>query len=272
MAQAAPAKHWCFTLNNPAPDEVKPGPEYDYMVIGKEVGAEGTHHLQGYIALKSKARMTALKKWLPRAHFEVCKGTPEQNRAYCIKDGDYHEDGVLPAPAQKAGGDKRKAQYQEAYELAKQGRRDEIDPEFLIRYDGALRRIEEEHRVCPETLDDQFTAVWIWGGPGVGKSRKARDDYGSSLYVKNCNKWFDGYKDEDHVLIEDVDPDTVAHSANKYKLWFDRYPIPVEVKGGSKMIRPKLFIVTSNYEIEECFKDPRDAAAIRRRCKVIHMQ
>lgn len=268
VCEMSRALHWCFTVNNPTGSVESGAPEYDYLVYGREVGESGTPHFQGYVCLKSRSRLTALKKWLPTAHFEVMRGTPQQASDYCKKDGDFIEHGTLPEPQCKAGGDKRKAQFQEAYELAKQGKREDIDPEFLIKYDGALRRIEAEHRECPPTLADQFSAIWIHGPPGSGKSRYVRDTY-PSLYVKNTNKWFDGYTNEDYVLIEDVDPDTMAKSAHFYKIWLDRYPFRAEVKGGSMMIRPKAVICTSNYTIDECFEVARDAEAIRRRCRVI---
>lgn len=263
------AKHWCFTLNNPISEDTKEAPPYQYLIIGNEVGASNTPHLQGYIILKTKARLTAMKKWITRAHFEVARGTPQEASDYCKKEGDYHEDGELPDTPQVQGGAKRKAQFEEAYQLAREGKRNDIDKELLIKYDSAFRRIENEHRPIRPTLDDEHTAIWIWGPPGVGKSRYVRDKY-TSLYVKNANKWFTGYVNQDYVLIEDVDPKTMEHSAHFYKLWFDRYPIPVETKGGETMIRPIKFIVTSNYSIEECFND-KDAPAIRRRCEVIHM-
>jgi len=44
------AIHWCFTLNNPG-ENFEIGsrkPEFDYLVMGREVGSEkGTAHIQG---------------------------------------------------------------------------------------------------------------------------------------------------------------------------------------------------------------------------------
>jgi hypothetical protein len=88
------ARRWVFTLNNWTEEE------YDTMlqhfeshkclyVIGKEEGTQGTPHLQGYIERKNPIRMSTLKKWIPRAHFEKAKGDRNQNKAYCTKDNNY---------------------------------------------------------------------------------------------------------------------------------------------------------------------------------------
>ena len=72
MAQGTLAVNWCFTLNNWNDQEYQrllEEPSY-YTVIGKEKGKEETPHLQGYIQLKSKKRLTALKKVCARAHWE----------------------------------------------------------------------------------------------------------------------------------------------------------------------------------------------------------
>jgi hypothetical protein len=37
---------------------------------------------------------------LPQSHIERAKGTPQQNRAYCSKDGDFDEYGTLPSDSQ----------------------------------------------------------------------------------------------------------------------------------------------------------------------------
>lgn len=73
----------CFTINNPVgtlefPDFVR------YGIYQKEkVSCE---HFQGYIELKEKKTLAALKKWLPTAHFEARRGTREQARDYCMKE------------------------------------------------------------------------------------------------------------------------------------------------------------------------------------------
>ena len=59
-----------------------------YMVVGVEVGENGTPHLQGYVRLNNKIRFNALKKLIgQRAHIEQAKGSELENDDYCRKDG-----------------------------------------------------------------------------------------------------------------------------------------------------------------------------------------
>lgn len=44
--------------------------------------------------------------------------------------------------------------------------------------------------------------------------------------------WFDGYKGEKVIHIEDLDKYTAHEIAHNIKLWADRYPTTAEVKGG----------------------------------------
>ena len=97
QARAA-ARGYCFTLNNYTEEEYEGclNMRCDYLIVGKEVGANGTPHLQGYAFWKNKKKFEALKKQLPRAHIEKANGTPNDNRKYCSKDGDFVERGTLP--------------------------------------------------------------------------------------------------------------------------------------------------------------------------------
>lgn len=75
---------------------------------------------------------------------------------------------------------------------------------------------------------------------------------------------------ETSVLIDDLSKD---HRFMGYflKRWCDHYPFRAEYKGGSKTIRPRAIIVTSNYSIEDIFGDDQVlVGAIKRRFKVKH--
>ena len=119
--------------------------------------------------------------------------------------------------------------------------------------------------------DLQQKNFWIWGPAGIGKSTKART-YGSPTYSKGINKWWDGYKNEPVVIIEDIPPEKAQILVDHLKTWLDRFVLTVEVKTSTMTISPKDYklIITSNYSPEQCFCEP-DLSAIRRRLTVIHM-
>lgn len=88
------ARKWCFTLNNYTEEiftqlhstfEAK-GWAY---IIGKETGASGTPHLQGYLESKNAVFFSTVKKLMPTAHIEKAKGNLDQNYRYCSKDGNF---------------------------------------------------------------------------------------------------------------------------------------------------------------------------------------
>lgn len=88
------ARRWCFTLNNPTDDEqvtVKTAfssANTKFIIVGfEEAPTTGTPHLQGFVHFKTVQRITALKKLLPRAHFEMARGTDKENHNYCTKMG-----------------------------------------------------------------------------------------------------------------------------------------------------------------------------------------
>lgn len=116
-----------------------------------------------------------------------------------------------------------------------------------------------------ETIQGELKNEWYWGPTGTGKSRKAREE-NPGAYLKNQNKWWDGYDDEKVVIIEEWSPE-VKGLTNYMKIWCDRYPFLAEIKGSAIKIRPEKIIVTSNYSIDECFEGT-DLEAIRRRFRV----
>ena len=63
--------------------------------------------------------------------------------------------------------------------------------------------------------------------------------YKNDVYVKNINKWWDGYANERIVLISDVEPDHGSFLGYFLKIWANCYPFLAEIKDSSFKIRPK---------------------------------
>jgi RNA helicase./Putative viral replication protein. len=268
------ARNWCFTFNNYTHEDCARIEALDlhYLVYGKEVGESGTPHLQGYFVLSNAKTLSAVKKmFLPgKPHLEVARGDAKSNYDYCSKDGDVFEKGVRPM-SQKEKGDSEKERWVEILSLAKEGRIDEIDPEVQIKHFRSLENIRNKHVMNKEMVAlDSLDHEWHWGPSGYGKSSSIRRQ-NREFYYKMKNKWWDGYRHEAVVLIDDVDPTHASKFGAFLKEWADHYPFRAEVKSASIMIRPKKIIVTSQYSIEQVFgHDQEFVSALKRRFKEVH--
>lgn len=268
MAQQS--RRFCFTLNNYTAEEemaLQALRGIRYLVYGRERGDEGTPHLQGFIIFNSGRRFSALHRQFPRAHWEQTRGSSEQAADYCKKDGDVYEAGVLP----QEKGEGERARWDEARIAAAQGRFDDIPSDIYIRYIGNLKKIYSDAQPMPEPIE-VLDFHWYYGETGTGKSRTAREQ-NPGYYVKGINKWWDGYTDQNCVIIEEwgpMDPGAERAMAHYLKQWCDHHPFNAEFKGGSKMIRPKKIIITSNWSIDECFKDEQNREPLKRRLQQHH--
>lgn len=137
---------WVFTLNNPefACSDLPVCPDEKYVAWQLEEVA--CKHIQGYVEFGKKYSLHACKKWLPTAHFEPRKGTPEQARDYAMK-----EDSRIEGPFERGV-------------MQGVGKRNDLDAVKEAIKSGATRRtLMEEHTEVfakyPRFIDEYIRVV-----------------------------------------------------------------------------------------------------------------
>lgn len=280
------SRAWCFTLNNYTEEEdnALQALECVYLIYGYEVAPEtGTPHLQGYVRFKSAKKLEQVKAKIPRAHLEKARGSCEDNVAYCKKtrEGDtpnekVFEKGDRPlSPKEKGVCEKRR--WQEILQHAKDGDEEwfaENEPQVAYKYAKTNDYLATKYAKRPADLTERCVHHFFYGVPKSGKSHDARynkDKSNTEFYEKDLNKWWPGYQGQDRVVIDELEPTHVQFLSAYLKKWADVYPFHAETKGGSKLIRPKVIYITSNYSMQELFgHDPALLDAMRTRFIVTH--
>lgn len=165
-----------------------------------------------------------------------------------------------------------KADWDEVRELAKNGDFEAIPSDLYISHCAALHKINELNQKEAEDIG-HLRGIIIWGKAGIGKSLMAREYVlpGLATYTKQHNKWWTGFKDHKKVIWDDLTPEDAKIFGNQMKLYTDRYAIRGEVKGATVPLNYEYFVITSQYSLEELFKDEETYEAMARRCYVYHM-
>lgn len=67
-----------------------------YITFGYEIApTTNMHHLQGYVEWRVRKNLAEVRNLLPGAHVAIRRGTAEQARDYCQKDGVFEEEGEM---------------------------------------------------------------------------------------------------------------------------------------------------------------------------------
>lgn len=194
------ARNWVFTLNNPDHDDedkIKALSSFRYLVYGRETGNSGTFHLQGFVMFPSARRLSTLSRILPRAHWEVSRGSPQQASEYCKKDGNFFESGSLP--------DGKKSQ----------GERTDLKTIYKLISDGVDETIIAE--TYPEQYSRYFKAFQRYRLLKKNSGKKAIRNHELHEWQKALLDEFKEEADERQVLFV-IDPE-----GNKGKSWFCYY-------------------------------------------------
>jgi len=214
-----------FTLNNYTETQITNfkgniGTIADYAIFGKEVGANGTPHLQGYIKLIKRTRFNPIKQWFTdniqaQPHIEAAKGSPQQNKAYCSKQNDFWEFGECP----RQGKRNDLTQFLEDAKVMDKSELQDTHPSNYIRYHKAAADVKK-------TYDEE----------------KALDDLKDEYKDAALRQW---QTDVLHDLLHQDDREIiwlVDEEGGKGKTWFSKYLIANHhafyVRGESMPISP----------------------------------
>lgn len=261
------ARKWQITINNPSDygfthDAIRECvlklKSVVYWCMSDEIGASGTYHTHVFLAASNAIRFSTLKNLFNEAHFEICRGTSQENRDYIRKEGKYadtdkaetsvadtfEEYGELPEEHQGARSD-----MSSLYDLIKDGKTDfeiiEENPRFISQLD----RIEAVRQIVRyEQFKNQFrnlTVTYIYGETGSGKTRSVMEKYGySNVYrVTDYDHPFDGYKGQDVIVFEEFRSSLKIQDMLNY---LDGYPVELPCRFNNKYACfNKAFLVTN---------------------------
>lgn len=238
------ARNWCYTLNNYTEDEVEEiySIECRYHICGREIGSEGTPHLQGYIEFSKVLRLSAVKKLIPRGHWEQRRGSADEARRYCMKEGDYVETGEFKG---KQGA---RSDLHAVMDMVKENKSKleifEEQPAVVARYP----RFVNDYVAARERADTkEFRKVEVhvlWGQAGTGKTRIAHDLCPNIFTVSPGETFpFDGYDGETEILIDDFYGQLKHHDMLRI---LDGHQFKVNVKGGHRYAKWTQVFITSN--------------------------
>ena len=302
-SKAGKTRSYCYTANNynKEDEDYLQSIPCKYHVYGKETGESGTPHLQGFIQFNTPRYLGSVIRLInsqagdhegtPHIHVEKARSASHIAALYCKKgeqrpsewkakkdagpnfgkNADVWEKGdpptmmTLTSRAEK----NRHLINTNFAKLVDDGDVSPYQAPMLYR----TRCILQQGKMARKTED--VRGVWIVGPPGTGKSHYTHTHW-PQHFVKNQNKWFDGYDDEDVIVLDDLDCD---HFGHLLKRWADKWPVTGEVKGGTVNLNHSKFVVTSNYTIEDLYGLPDKNGvidkmlvnALKRRFKVIRM-
>lgn len=263
-----PARNWCFTINNPTEDDDPRKWDAKYVSWQLEQGDEGTPHYQGYVEFDKVKRLSAMKKINDRAHWENRLGTQQQAIDYTRK-AETRKEGPWES-GEKAAGQGSRSDLQTVCDKIKEGASmksiaEDYGP-LYVQYGRGLDKYAQV--LAPEYNHDDTRGVWYWGKPGTGKSMTARQEY-PGAYLKQQNKWFDGYAGQKAVILDDLDKLGGDKLGHYLKIWADRYACTAEVKGAQVNLQHETFVVTSNYHPDTMWPEDEELCeAIKRRFKI----
>lgn len=259
LSKMPSAKGWVFTVNNykehhcEAIMRMNIGDDVTGIVVGKEVGEQGTPHLQGAIGFSSRKTLKQLVEMFPGAHVEVMRGTWQQNVVYCTKQNNVlRREGTGPQQGERSD-------LETIYGLIKSGSSLDVImdtfPSQYMRYSRAIEQCYDRVHRLDRKKKEPVQVVWIYGESGSGKSW-ITDEYaedclaeGKTVFTWEADgDWWDGYDGEEVIIMNEFKGDL---SYTRMLKLCDVYTTKLRRRGRSPvLLKAKIIIINTLEDVK----------------------
>lgn len=262
-------QNWCFTYYFPDDLMTLPlvltslPPKTHYLCYGTEVCPETKRlHLQGFIQLDTNQRMSYLQKLL-KCTWHPCNGSPEQNVAYCKKEGEFYEFGKMTSQGNRSDILALKAAVDSGASMAT------LYSDYFATYSRTKNFVDGYKRHKMAKRNWVPIVIVFWGPTGTGKTRSLTElasRLGSVYRVpqaKGSGLYYDGYDGEDVLFLDEVYGNRMSYSSMLELC--DRYSCTLPVhQGPGFQCQAKYILMTSNTHPSQWYKNI-DTYALKRR-------
>lgn len=255
-----------------------------YIAIAEEIGAqEHTPHLHIFVVYKNPKALSTMFNTVPKAHWDACRGTIEQNRDYVFKQGKWadSEKGTTALPeTQREWGElpseceefpSRKSDVMDAInEMIEEG----LSPSEIMskhagycEYADTIRRAYILRRAADVPPVRNVRVHYVVGASGSGKTytyKRLCDRYGDSDvylvtdYANDMTAAFDRYQAE-NVIVLDEFRGNVRFST--FLNLTDQYRCDIHARYVSTMALYSEVYITSVYPPEKLYENLVETAS-----------
>jgi len=279
MEKNTQSRKWQVTINNPLEkgfthDLIKSKlhefKSLNYWCLSDEVGENGTYHTHIYVAFNSAVRFSTIQKSFDGGHFEMARGTSQQNMEYVFKQGkwendkkketnliDTHEEfGDLPVERQGQRND-----LHDLYDMIKQGMSNfeilETCPEHMMQIDyiEKVRQIQKMEQF--KNTFREMDITYITGRTGTGKTRGVMEEYGyeNCFRITDYKHPFDNYKGQDVLIFEEFRNSLPVQEMLNL---LDGYPLELPCRYANKIACFTKVYIISNWDLCQQYEPVQD--------------